>query len=307
MKIRSCILAVIVLAQLGWITYNYVQCSNELEKAPRIVMPSVDARSRSYSYYSDFSVGSVQVSLYNENPVLGKSFWWSNEWTEEGPETPWYRDALLKEAVAFTPRPEPGADVQGARKIGPKDDRGYWSIRTMQDKEFKKRCYSVIWTKDEASNQWRYRLEVPGSSEDVLREGELRTYGVLRDKNVLRSDNNDTYVCLEMGLFYHPSMPWYSASVSYTMNRDMRRVYREWCSRHDLDKRDARLPKVEIEVALRENKPAVATDIKIDGMSLTEAIALMDKDEFPVPEQDKSAKSSEKENNTPEIEEDAGE
>lgn len=246
MKLRSILVGLLVLAQLGWLTASYITNSVTLATAPRILVKGV------LRYYD----GSGEVTRYRSitidpnSPRIGKSIWWAADAFKTG------NNELVQ------PRENPGDAVQGAMEI--RQNNLWRDGKKVEDDEF-----SVIWSKQE-NGLWDFRLEARDSSEDVLGENEYRTKGGLRwSRTHTHKDTQQTEATINVDIF--PS------NAIYRINNDMSRAIRDWerrsGARNDVD--------VTMELAMRSSGQPKATRYFINGMPATDAIRLMEKDALP--------------------------
>lgn len=262
---RHILLCVVVAAQLAWLGYDYVLYTDELEQAPRILVEQKSSFNGSPEW--------VTLSLAAENPVLGKSLWWGDDWQQ----TTSAQSSAAADAQVFSPRPEPGEDVTGAYRIQVPRSRHF---RTKMVDADGFRCPDVValWSRGE-EGVWRFRLEAAGSSEDVLREGECRTWARMRIKDTARGDDGALYVRFNVLPYFHSlSAAQRGMQVpSYPAAAKVEQVYRE------CEKTEHR-PRVTLELALRRNKPFVITQVYFDGVPMREALELMKQGRYPQPE-----------------------
>lgn len=248
MKFRLTLVALIVAAQLGWIAFDYLRNTAVLADSPSVIIP---ADFPSYCGQDIAPADSfITLELKPDNPRLGKSIWW----TVEG----------VKDAQPVTlSRPAPGAEVQGAVELH--YNHAHYNITYLKggkeiDRDDYSRTFSVIWSKG-PDGVWDYRLEARGSTEDKLREGELRTlascsysFGSSSEMPRLRM-----YLFGQDGVRYHHT-------PEYRITGDSRRIFEEWLSSTD------RKPQYTMEVALRENDAPLATQFYVDGRPWGEVI-----------------------------------
>ena len=153
-KIATSLVFLVLLAQLSYLVFALCKANHDLAVAPRIIVHTEPNR-LSYLFFK-----SDEIALNKADETrLGRSLWWdSKPWiTAHKKAHREYNDTEHPDCVS---RPIPDEkEVQGSIELRP-DSR---SIEL-----------SVIWRRGE-NGLWNYRLEAPGSSEDVLHEGELRS------------------------------------------------------------------------------------------------------------------------------------
>ena len=123
---------------------------------------------------------------------------------------------------------------------------------------------SVIWRRGE-DGLWSYRLEAPGSSEDVLREGELRSPKV-------RCWPTSWYSAVRVDLLDYDT---------YDMTANDRNILETWKANHEREAETLQRNGVTVEVALREKAQPMVTRIFLNGIPLQKALKMMKNDTFP--------------------------
>ena len=243
-KIATSLVFLVLLAQLSYLVFALCKANHDLAVAPRIIVHTT--ANLPYSIFSS----SDRIYLNRANEMrLGRSLWWSSE--------PWitaykkkHRDHDDAEPPDCVSRPAPDEkEVQGSIELKPDSE----DIKL-----------SVIWRRGE-DGMWSYRLEAPGSSEDVLREGELRSPKVR---------------CWPMS--------WYSAVCvdlfgydTYDMTANGRNILETWKTNHEREAETLQRNGVTVEVALREKAQPMVTRIFLNGIPLQEALKMMKTDTFP--------------------------
>lgn len=263
--LRRILLCVVMAAQLAWLGYDYVLYTDELEQAPRILVEQKSSFNGSLEW--------MILSLADENPVLGKSLWWGDDWLQVTSD----QSNAATDALVFSPRPDPGEAVTGAYRIQVPCSR-HFRTKVIDADGFRRPDVVALWSRGE-EGVWRFRLEAAGSSEDVLREGECRTWARMTLKDIARGDDGALYVRFNVVPYFH-SLRAAQRGVqvsSYPAAGKLKQVYRE------CEKRDHR-PQVTLELALRKNKPLVITQVYFDGMPLREALERMKQGRYPQPE-----------------------
>lgn len=271
MKIRLYLVALIILAQLGWLSVRYFLLTDELEAAPRIIVKADLAR---------YSTSPRMQQFYDDFSLLGKSIWWDTaKWEPIFAEN--LRNPLSDQddannrrvQVSLANRPMPGDDVQGAIELLPASER---LIGTR---------LSALWTQGE-DGIWTFRLEAPGSSEDVLREGELRSTALVRPELACSKAGGIYDVHLRIQPFVPEAVKSALMSrkndVVYLLNDDDARDLQAWLNAHTQE-----VPKslpCTIEIALREegSRP-IAVQTYINGTPIHEAITRMKNGTFALP------------------------
>lgn len=276
MKFRTFLLFLIILAQIGWIAYLYVYRSQELATAPSIcVRASLEPLHRE------------PLGLYphkyelKDSPLFGKSLWWDAEsWVdlEDGAEPP----------TGLSQRPDPGDAVKGSLKLTPPVSYNDSIL------------LSAIWTKGE-DGIWNFRLEAPGSSEDVLREGELRTEAALwktdRYIRIQCDDQSETPKQLVLVMPIVPSsakkgecVKRWAANIEYQLNNDDEHTLRNWLS--NMSEQQKKSIPCTMEIALREHCPPMVTQVYINGVRAHDAIEQIRQHRFKTPEAEQSSKQA---------------
>ncbi len=239
-RIATSLVFLVLLAQLAYLVFALCKANHDLAMAPHIIVHT----GLSYLFFK-----SDEIPLNKADETrLGRSLWWNSK--------PWitaYKKAHQNHDDTEPPncvsRPAPDEkEVQGSIELRP-DSR---SIEL-----------SVIWRRGE-NGLWNYRLEVPGSSEDVLREGELRS----------------------------PKVRWYPNSWSCTINvraldceymitKNDRNIIETWEANYEREAETLQQNGVTIEVALREKAQPMITQLFLNGIPLQKALEMMKNDTFP--------------------------
>lgn len=276
MKLRSCLVALIILAQLGWLGYHYHFRTEELRAAPRItVKPFLTSYGSIFCYKEDYNL--------TDSPLFGKSLWWDAEkWTINANfrHNDEEKDSSVK---PFTGRPAPGDEVQGALELVPKQHHEGTEL-------------IAIWSKGE-DGFWTFRLEAPGSSEATPHEGEFSTRAMLWSNGAIYTapadhpESKSYSVSLVIHPFISPtreasSFSRYNPSINFYMNNDDRHVLRDWM-RHATQKQLAQLP-CALDIALRESSPPMAVQASMFGLPIHEAILRIKEGKITLPEAPKS-------------------
>ena len=242
-KITTSLVFLVLLAQLAYLVFALCRANHDLAVAPRIIVHLEPCRLTSLS----LELNEIPLNKADE-PRLGRSLWWNSE--------PWitaYRKAFQNHDDAEPPdcvsRPAPDEkEVQGSIELRP--NSGNIEL-------------SVIWRRGE-NGLWNYRLEAPGSSEDVLREGELRSPKVRWDPN--------SWKCTIDG---------YTLHCEYRITENDRNILKTWEANHEQEAKPLKRNGVTIEVALQEKARPTITQIFLNGIPLQEALKMMKTDTFP--------------------------
>ena len=243
-KIATSLVFLVLLAQLAYLVFALCKANHDLAVAPRIIVHTT--ANLPYSIFSS----SDRIYLNRANEMrLGRSLWWSSE--------PWitaykkkHRDHDDAEPPDCVSRPAPDEkEVQGSIELKPDSE----DIKL-----------SVIWRRGE-DGMWSYRLEAPGSSEDVLREGELRSPKV-------RCWPMSWYCSVGVALFDYDT---------YDIAANDLEILKAWKVNHKQETENLQRNGVTVEVALREKAQPMVTRIFLNGIPLQEALKMMKNDTFP--------------------------
>ena len=247
--IKRLILALIVIAQVFFISFLVVQSEREIASAPHIETLGEISISNSgiflpYQFHTD-----------EHSSHLGRSIWWdalTDGDNQEGSSRPRPDEAALPNSINL-------ADFDGSKPI--------------------RLC--AIWTRRE-DRIWDYRLEAPNSVEAQPREGEWRSPALLA---VCRDFSEKTEYLLKVDPFAYkdttlPSTPYYFNRHFFSLSTDDSDTISEWQKRHAIS--DEQLP-CTIIFSLREGKSPIAVTAKINGIPIGEALRRMREDSFPVP------------------------
>lgn len=262
-----CIASLIVAAQLVWLLGISLYNEYRIATAPHILVDSGytlnDRLHRQFRFRA--GVSDDAVSLEKGAHLFGRSFWWDADWGFVPGKEADSESETKPVPVTCTARPKP-SDVTGA----------------VQLKEGLCCDVSVIWYPGE-KGVWSYRIEVPGSSVDVLRDGELRTGGSIMYSRI--SDNGSEVPAFIINPF---------RSVKHVRDLELRpvsnstRVETRYFTRY---KNEEQLKQVRItaEMALIEGGVPVCVGICIGGIPLKQASRKMRYNSFhlpPVPQND---------------------
>ena len=242
-KIAISLVFLVLLAQLAYLVFALCRANHDLAVAPRIIVHLEPCRLTSLS----LELNEIPLNKADE-PRLGRSLWWNSE--------PWitaYKKAHQNHDDTEPPdcvsRPVPNEkEVQGSIELKP--DSGSIGL-------------SVVWRRGE-NGLWSYRLEAPGSSEDVLREGELRSPKVQWHPNSRKC-----------------TIDGYTLHCVYRITENNRNILRTWEANHEQESEPLKRNGVTIEVALREKAQPTITQIFLNGIPLQEALQMMKTDTFP--------------------------
>ena len=244
--IKRLILALIVIAQVFFISFLVVQSEREIASAPHIETLGEMSYARIHlpcKFYTDESAAH-----------LGRSIWWNamtNDNKQEGSSRPRPDEAAIPNSINL-------ADFTNGKVIH----------------------LCAIWTRRE-DRIWDYRLEAPNSVEAQPREGEWRSPALLA---VCRDFSEKTEYLLKVDPFAYkdttlPSTPYYFNRHFFSLSTDDSDTISEWMERHSID--DDQLP-CSIIFALREGKSPIAVRAKINGIPIGEALRRMRENSFPI-------------------------
>lgn len=256
------VILLIIIAQIGWLLGVSIYNEIRISKVPHIIVnvgktladTDIDPLRCTYS---------VKIE---DKAVFGRSLWWGESWTErsrrgedesgESGET-----EAEERSIPCDPRPKP-EDVTGAAEL----DREFFDAPHSCS-------VSVIW-KQGKNGEWNFRLEAPGSSEDVLREGELRTAGYINYTPVCDEKDEDK-VIPACTVFPFGDAVFRLSDSSLTAIRNYRARKEE---------KQTALVNYTVEVAPVEGGEPACVSIRIGGLPLREAISRMNNDSFPLPD-----------------------
>ncbi len=251
----------IITAQIAWLLGVSIYNEIRIAEAPRMIVNL--GKTLADPVYSDFSLrftvklGDFEVSEPSLGPeVLGPSLWWGETWGSQ-----YVRSCKASDVpITCTPRPKP-SDVSGA-------------VELTRDS-----CLdvSVIWSQN-PHGVWSFRLEAPGSSTDVLRDGEFRTTGNLSFFPLSDADNRDV-PAFDVQPF-HRSADGYRDSL-FPLSRTAASRITNFAQSHD--KAQLKLVDITAEMALVKGGTPVCVDIRIGGIPLKDALRQMDDGSFPLP------------------------
>lgn len=235
MKIRYWLLGILVLAQMVWLSWRCYEAEAVLAAAPTI---EVEAKCSSGSCYPNTCYDLADPAC------LGKSLWWNAE-------------SLLKENekeihASVTLRPQPPEGVTGALNPFEKENR---------------EKLVALWHRG-ADGMWRPRIEAAGSSEDVLREGEVRTPACLVDKSCQSQDGRLEKVILYFNLFYDMKNPY--NRLVYDLDPSTSRLYR--------DAPCPETPPIRLKIALRRGASPVVREALLGDEPLSKALRRIQKE-----------------------------
>ena len=248
--LRHILLALVILAQSAWLVFNFVHDEIEVKNAVHVKIPALRAPySRSFTILED-------VSLYAENPELGKSIWWDLPGNSSG----------RKPSV----RPAPGDEVRGA--LGFTENYG------------REEPLAIFFST--TRNEWgraKFRIEARGCSEDVAREGECRieAFGRVESRSVLLDEDSSTGSYSLSLQFRKIDSLFDSADSFYELDDAMEDELSSWVERHKADGGWLRI-NASLELALRENKTPLPVALFLNGIPAEKAVELMRTDTFPM-------------------------
>ncbi len=240
---------------------------SELAEAPIMTVTLTDDVSNYYactdSLYRSLICPNATIRTEHEDPKeIGKSIWWDASKMTETFLRYEYGESRLENnnvEIAVVGRPQPDASVRGAQRVGLTADYPV----------------SVIWTPQKIG-EWTWRVEAPGSSEDVLRDGEVRTKGMLSccSKRVTDEGKSKVTFDFEVQPF---GRSYFYPQLSYKLTDTDFEIMKTWVNRH---KEDNPAFKVTARVAVREGKSPVIIEVFVNGLPLREALQLMKEDKL---------------------------
>ena len=265
MNIRLILVALIVLAQLGWLGADYIYRSMELANAPRILVnASLTPLGGGYFW-------PTRMTLEPETPLLGKSIWWSMQSVQHR------RDSDV--CIPITPRENPGDEMPGALELRLQFHGNVQLFRNGICLQGEEAYLSAIWSKGD-NGLWNFRLVAPNSPEDVLADGELRTKAVITSWD---GDEKNNLITFSLQPFKQKHT---FLSVHYELNDDMARAFQEWTQKDQTNTTHSnRFDRLQatMEIALRKDMSPKVTQLYYNGIPAAEAIRLMKQDAFPLP------------------------
>ncbi len=264
-RVPLIITLLIITAQIAWLLGVSIYNEIRIAEAPRMIVNL--GKTLADPVYSDFSLhhtvklGDSEVSEPSLGPeVLGPSLWWGETWDSQYVRSCKASDGSSFASVPVTPRPKP-SDVSGAVEL---------TCNSRLD-------VSVIWSQN-PHGVWSFRLEAPGSSTDVLRDGEFRTSGSLSFFPLSDSDNRDVPTFTVRP--FHRSAYMYGDSL-FPLSRAAASRITNFAQSHD--KAQLKLVDITAEMALVKGGTPVCVDIRIGGIPLKDALRQMDDGSFPLP------------------------
>lgn len=232
MNIRYILIAVLVTFQLLWLGVRYYLADREIRHAPHLIVEAEAPRGKTI-------VPKTAYKLSQEE-YFGKSLWWNEGWLDSKFTS--YADP--QEGGSLAPRPCPAEGVTGAQELTLESDINL----------------AVYWHKGEDGLHVP-RFEALGSSEDVAREGELRT--VAARQFYTRRGGNDPRALAEVELSFSPFSP--TKYLRYYMDPHTTETLL-----HNTSSKDKL--HYTMEIALRENHPPIVTQVYINNVPLPQAV-----------------------------------
>ena len=253
--IVSTVLALLVAAVIHFDVMLLYERSRALcDSSPSVPRMLVKA---DYDWHGYFDIDTDAIRL-GVSPLIGRSIWWEkDDWQKLIDE----RAESASSLQPFEGRPAPPPEITKARCFHPGQELPV----------------AVFWREGEDGMHTISRIEARGSSEDVPREGELRTSGELyADSTYGYVDSVRRGEQLVPAPFAHVFIEtrYVAGSVRFHPTRSERKLLRRWGHGHTD-------PDYVMEVLLPPGKSPVARQIFIDGHPYEEGLEYMRRGEFP--------------------------
>ncbi len=217
--------------------------------------------------YFDISTGAIRLGV---SPLIGRSIWWEkDDWQKLINK----RAESASSLQPFEGRPAPPPEITKARCFHPGQELPV----------------AVFWREGENGMHTISRIEARGSSEDVAREGELRTRGELyADSTYGYVDSVRRGEQLIPAPFAHVFIEtqYVAGCVLFHPTRRERKLLRRWGHGHSD-------PDYVMEVLLPPGESPVARQMFINGHPYEEGLEYMRRGEFPPHRSLKKASPSE--------------
>ena len=247
MKTRAILLISLVAAQLVWLVWLNFSASQELDRAPRVVIPA--EIERSHTPRSRTLVPRLTFNL-KDSEQFGDSIWWGKNLKD----TPYrYADpAADEQGPASRPCPEGLQDT--AKELTHGD--------AMQQ-------LAIFWRRGEGGT-WIPRIEISGSPQDSPREGELRCTAQISSIDTVIKDGvltDATIHCLNDSLtLQQESCPRRQKYLSYSLSASTTNALKKL--KYNAQRESIRYS---IEIALREGKSPIVTQAFLNDIPEHEA------------------------------------
>lgn len=204
-----------------------------------------------------------------DDALLGRSLWWGADWVQYVQKSvadgkvylfdernQLERNSRAGDQLEPIPlREAPGAEVQGARRLKPREE-----------------VPVSLFLRQGEAGLWRIcRAEARLSSEDVAREGEIRMPGVLKMGWGMDAKRQGDKL---LPVLHYTLVPGHSPTITYeTSLRELKQL-RRW-------NRTKTGLVFTMELALPEEGEPVPTEVRINGLPFDEAMKYIRRDEFP--------------------------
>ena len=255
--IVSTVLALLVAAGIHFgrdVMLPYERSKALCDTSPSVPRMLVKAN---YDWHGHFDIGTGAIRL-GVSPLIGQSIWWEkDDWQKLINR----RAEFAASLQPFEERPAPPPEITKARCFHPGQELPV----------------AVFWREGENGMHTISRIEARGSSEDVPREGELRTRGELYADStygdvdsVRRGEQLIPAPIAHVFIETH----YVDGSVLFHPTRSERKLLRRWGHGHSD-------PDYVMEVLLPPGKSPVARQIFINGHPYEEGLEYMRRGEFP--------------------------
>lgn len=248
MKTRAILLISLVAAQLVWLVWLNFSASQELDRAPRVVIPAELVRHRTLVPRLTFNL--------KDSEQFGDSIWWG----ENLKDTPYrYADPAAGEQGP-APRPCPEGQQGTATELTQGDAKQQW--------------LAIFWRRGE-DGTWIPRIEISGSPQDTPREGEIRCTAQISFIATTTKDDvlaEATIHCRSNSLtLQQESYPRRQKYLSYPLSASTTNALKKL--KYNAQRESIRYS---IEIALREGKSPIVTQAFLNDVPEHEAANKME-------------------------------
>lgn len=268
MNIRLILLSVVILAQLGWLGWQYAAREQEIAHSPHLIIRGDTTDPRDW-FRGDYLAIDLEQKLDLDNPAIGSSFWWKGDWNipkDFEPDT----DSVCIQPVQAREK-QTGSVVELTWGYEPGDGAAFW--------------------RQGEGGLWRLeRMEAAGSPQDAAREGELRLpvlYNLEREK----IDSRQSKVILSISPLLrrekHPGIRFYVpegyGEFPDTGESDSPQS-KVICYDERWERRVSKMARQEweVEVVLRPDGSFFPVQVYLNGIPYNKAIPLLRQHKLPL-------------------------
>lgn len=268
MNIRLILLSLVILAQLGWLGWQYAAREQEIAHSPHLLIRGDTTDPRDW-FRGDYLAIDLEQKLDLDSPAIGPSFRWEENLSRPKNFEPDTNSVCIQPVQAREKQTNSVAELTWGYMPG--DGAAFWS-----------RGKDGLWRLS--------RIEAAGSPQDAAKAGELRLpmlYRVSRETVACHQSKAVLSISPLLRREKHPRIHFYVPEGYGDFMDIWQKAYpheevENYNERWDIWARELARQEWEVEVVLRPDGSFFPVQVYLNGIPYNEAIPLLRQHKLPI-------------------------